>query len=222
MRHLPASYRSVLVLGAVLFAPVCRSQSGIPAEPLTGTASIPADADTRSIRFESLKPVRLPGTIRYTSDPAYCGRAFLEPGGSAFCPQISMEAPVTAIEVTYSYSGTPLASDEHGVRRLTFQVYFQPSALPAALLEALAGGKSARGEASRYFEVTTHREPASRYVLDERRSVLCEGTYLDGSWQPDDPDCDYTIRTNVVRGLSDFITVWVTPAASPHSAARTR
>jgi hypothetical protein len=194
MRHSLSVNASVLLLGGLLLAPLCRSQSAIPGtDPFTGAASIPAGADTRSIRFESLKQVRFPGRLRPKS-------------------------PLPVVEVTYSYYGVPLVSDEHGGRLFTFQVYFHPSDLPPGLLEALSGGrKPGRATTSRYFEVATYREPAPRYVLDPRRSLLCEGTYLDGSWQPDDPDCDYIIRTNVVRGLSDFITVSVTPVASPPS-----
>jgi hypothetical protein len=213
-------------LGTILLAPLCASQPSVrivDAVPFTGTALIPADADIRSIHFEGLKSVRVPSRIRYTIDPAYC-RDLHTPGASQFCPSIQMESPVAAIEVTYTYSGPSMASADHGGRQFTFDVYFQPSDLPAALREALSGGKTpSSSQLSRYFAVETHREPAPRYILDERRSVLCEGSYVDGSWQPDDPDCDYTIRTNTVPGLSDFITVTVTvapPGAIPDASSR--
>jgi hypothetical protein len=189
-RYIATLNLSALLLSGILTTPLCAGRAGadvriVDATTFTGTVAIPADADTRSIRFESLKSVRLPGRPR--------------------------TEPLTSIEVTYSYTGEPLASDEHGDRQFTFQVYFQLSGLPVALREALSGGrKPRRAQLSRLFEVSTYRAPVPRYVLDERRSVLCDGTYLDGSWQPDD-DCDETIRTKAVPGLSDFLTVKVTP-----------
>lgn len=187
--------------------------------PFTNTTFLPAGAAPRSIRFESLKTVHLPSRIRYTTDPAWCDRPSQDPGGSAFCPQIRMESPVAAVELTYSYTGSSLGSDEHGGGRLTFQVYLHPSDIPAALREDLAAGhKPDRARLASYFEVAVRRDPAPRYILDPSRSYLCPGTYIDGNWQPDDPDCDIVIRSKKVEGLSDFLTVKVTPVAPPDVA----
>ena len=196
--------------GTLLSALPARPGAGVTvqvvdAAPLTGIAWIPADADVRSIRLEGLKLVRLPSRIRYTSDSDWCDRAPQEPGGSAFCPQVRMESPVTTVELTYSYSGDNSSG-------LTFQVYFRPSDLPPALTEALAARrKPDRAHLANYFELTTRRDPAPRYIFDPTRSFICSGTYIDGNWEPDDPDCDIIIRSRTVQGLSDFLTIKVTP-----------
>jgi hypothetical protein len=218
LRHLLAINVCVLVLGGISLA---RGQSddepAVPAlriDDITafgGTAVIPADADTRSIRFEGLKAVRIPTRIRYTADPAYCRDSLHEPGGSMFCPRFQAEATVAAYEVTYSYTGAPLGSDDHGGRRFTLQVYFRPSELPASLLRSLAARKSPHERASSYFVLSAVRESEIRYVSNEARSVHCEGTYVDGNWQQTDSECDEILRTDPVSAPSGYITVKVTP-----------
>jgi hypothetical protein len=218
LRHLLTINICVLALvGVVPARGQADDEPAVPAlriddiTPFGGVAVIPADADTRSLRFEGFKAVRIPTRIRYTADPAYCGGAVHEPGGSMFCPQFRAESTVAAYQVTYSYTGEPLGSDEHGGRRFTLQVYFRPSELPASLLQSLAGRGSPHGRASSYFVLSAVRESQIRYVGNEARSVHCEGTYIDGNWQQDDPECDDILRTDPVSGPSDFITVKVTP-----------
>jgi hypothetical protein len=180
--------------------------------PFGGIAVIPADADTRSIRFENVRAVRVPARIRYTADAAYCSDVDRTPGGSMFCPQPRVESTVTAYQVTYSYTGEPLASDEHAGRRFTLQVYFRPSDLPASLLQSLAGARRlGRARASSFFELSAVRESELRYVTDEARSVHCEGVYIDGNWQQLDPECDEIQRTAPLTVPSDYITIKVTP-----------
>ncbi len=217
MRYLVCIVSAWILGGALLTSLSAKTGSAVAVQivnttPFTDTTVIPADADTRSIRFESLKTVHLPSRIRYTTDPAWCDRGSQEPGGSAFCPQAQLESSVSAVELTYSYSGSSLGSDEHAGGRLTFEVYLRPSDIPATLREEIsAGHKPDRAQLAAYFEVSVRRDPAPRYILDPSRSYVCPGTYIDGNWQPDDPDCDIIIRSKKVQGLSDFLTVRVTP-----------
>jgi hypothetical protein len=180
--------------------------------PFGGVALIPADADTRSFRFEGLKAVRIPTRIRYTADPHYCRDTVAQAAGSMFCPQVHMEASIDAYRVTYSYTGEPLASDDRSGRRFTLEVYFRPSDLPQPLLTLLAADRSpGRALASPYFEVAASRPLVHSFVSDDARSRHCAGYYIDGSWVQFDDDCEETLRTKPAELPSDFITVKVTP-----------
>jgi hypothetical protein len=183
--------------------------------PFGGVALIPADADVASLRFEGVKATRIPTRIRYSADPAYCGAGAQQPGGSMFCPQISTEARVDAFQVTYSYTGEPLGSDDRGGRRFTLEVYFRPSELPEPLLQLLTGGaRPGRVRASGYFEAAASRPTLRGYVGDEGRSRHCAGYYVDGNWVQVDDDCVEILRTRPADIPSDFITVKVTPVAN--------
>jgi hypothetical protein len=224
LRHSLLAVCAILVFGA----PPARGQSILfpeddPPPPtertvdLTvfgGSALIPAGSDTHSLRFEGIKSVRIPTRVRYASDPAYCGKAGRQSGASMYCPQVSLASREDAYEVTYSYNGPPLGSDEQGGRQFTLQVYFRPSDLPDALREALAARrKLPRDQASSYFAVTTFRQSEPRYVENRARSRHCEGTYIDGSYEQTDPECDERIWTDRVLAPSDFITVRVAPVS---------
>src|SRR5579871_2719023 len=77
----------------------------------TNIARIPAGAETNTIRFEKVRRVEV-GTATVKS----------------------------VYEVTFSYMGQPLVSDEHGDRHFTFKVYFRPEELTPELRDALASG----------------------------------------------------------------------------------
>jgi hypothetical protein len=226
LRHLLIISLCAVVLGGISparcqFQALADDQTAFTGEriealhPFGGIAFVPADADIRSFHFEALKAVRVPTRIGYTADPDYCGDALHQSGGSMFCPQTRFESRVAAYRVTYSYTGEPLASDEHGGRRFTLDVYFRPSDLPEPLLQLLAGGKNpGRSRAASYFELTASREPVRRYVSDEARSHSCPGVYIDGNWIQLDDDCDEILRSKAVMAPSDFLTIRVTPVSS--------
>src|SRR5262249_19805077 len=131
-----------------------------------------------------------------------------DPGGSMFCPSVQPEAFTRAYQVTYSYEGQPMASDESGSRRFTFSVYFRPEELSVAervLLEREANRSDAEGS----FSVTTSRELETRLTVDKNRSVLCEGAYADGHWMHRNPSCEDNIEFKAVAVPADYITVKV-------------
>jgi hypothetical protein len=178
--------------------------------PFTHLAYIPAGADLGDIRFEQVRMVKVPTRIIYTMDR--CGElAFGDPGGSSACPDARTEAPVLAYEAVYSFTGQPLASDEHGGRHLTFSVLFRPDELAADAREALTGGKLNRLEAASYFSMTTYREPVRRVAIDGQQSHFCAGNFVDGLWTHNDRSCKDTIGYRAVTAPSDYITVKVDP-----------
>jgi hypothetical protein len=85
-----------------------------------------------------------------------------------YCPAKRGESPAPAYEVTYSFTGQPLASDEYGNGYSTyqFQVYFRPEELTLALRRTLSAGKPNRAELASYFKVTTARLPVQARVID--------------------------------------------------------
>ena len=124
----------------------------------------------------------MPTKIKYTLDPAYCDNLLPtpEPGGSMYCPYREVEASDRAYEVTYSYSGPPLVSDELANRHFTLQVYFRADELPRALRDAISAGKTKRSEMAGYFRVSTSRALWQRVLVDEANSKHCD-VYLDRS-----------------------------------------
>lgn len=121
-------------------------------QPFTHLAQIPADANKGTIRFERVKVVKVPTRITYTMDPSYCEElAFRDPGGSMYCPSVQTGSPAVAYEVTYSYIGQSLASDEYGGRNFTFQVYFRPDELAPEVRQALAEKKWNRADLADTF-----------------------------------------------------------------------
>jgi hypothetical protein len=80
-------------------------------------ARIPVDSNAGTIRFEKAKLVQVPTSIIYTMNQGYCDDlAFRDPGGSMYCQQTQTGSTATAYEVTYSYIGQPMSSDEFGNR----------------------------------------------------------------------------------------------------------
>jgi hypothetical protein len=182
--------------------------------PFTHFASIPANSDPASIKFKKVKATKVFTKRKSTMDSGYCqGLQFTDPGGSMYCPYVQDESPALAYEVTYSFTGQPLASDEYGNRNFTFQVYFRPEELPQALRSVLSAGKVQRAELATYFSVTTSRLPIRAVVIDEARSSFCDGNYLDGNWIHNDPKCQDKVTLKTVTVPSDYITIQVEPVS---------
>lgn len=192
--------------------------------PFTHFASIPADSDPGTIKFEKVKATKVFTERKSTTDAGYCDELqFRDPGGSMYCPYVQQESPVPAYEVTYSYKGEPLASDEYGNRNFTLQVYFRPEELPSGLRKALAAGKVPRAELATYFQVSSSRRPVRTVVIDEANSSFCEGNYMDGNWIQNDSRCRDKINVKRVTVPSSYITVRVEPDSSrPREAVASR
>jgi hypothetical protein len=182
--------------------------------PFTHFASIPADSELASIKFEKVKATKVFTKRKSTMYPRYChDLQFTDPGGSMYCPHVQEESPALAYKVTYSFTGQPLASDEYGNRNFTFQVYFRPEELPQALRTSLSVGKVQRAELATYFSVTTSRLPIRAVVIDEANSSFCDGNYMDGNWIHNDPKCQDRVTFKTVTVPSDYITVQVEPVS---------
>jgi hypothetical protein len=180
--------------------------------PFTHFALIPVGSDVSTIRFENAKTVKVPTKITYTTDTDYCAElAFRDPGGSMYCPRMQTESLTTAYEITYSFRGQPLASDEYGNTHFTFHVYFRLGELAPEVRNALSTRKPGRADMAGYFTVTTSREPVQRVVIDETRSDLCDTILRDGSWTHTDLDCQNGIHYKTITTASDYIRVKVDP-----------
>jgi hypothetical protein len=180
--------------------------------PFTHLASIPASSDPAKIKFEKAKATRVFTKEKTIVDRGYCkDLQFRDPGGSMFCPYTEDESPAPAYEVTYSFKGEPLASDEYGNRYFTFQVYFRPEELSPGLRRILSIGRVRRAELATYFNVTTSRTPIRAAVIDETNSSFCDGNYVDGNWIQKDPNCKDKVSYKTVIRPSDYITVQVDP-----------
>ena len=131
-----------------------------------------------------------------------------------YCPLVLVqpEAFRRAYQVTYSFEGQPLASDEYGDRHFTFSVYFRPEELGPEEREVLSRRKGGRADAAELFRLTTSRESESRPVIDEDHSTFCEGTYVDGAWVQTNPTCKGNVKFKTITAPSDCITVRIDPA----------
>jgi hypothetical protein len=172
----------------------------------THAALIPAGSDLSSLRLERVKAVRIPTRIRSTMRTTDCEE-------SLYCPYTTMEAPVQAYEVTYSYTGQPLISDESGGRYFTFSVYFRPE-------ELTSRGKLSRADAERLFDVTTSRVTVPRAVIDEEQSKFCAGNYVDGAWVQADSSCKDDVRSGTVMAAADYVTVHIDAAPTRVTARK--
>src|SRR5581483_1057930 len=180
--------------------------------PFTHIAYLPAGADVRTIRFENVKAVKIPVKISYTMDADYCtALAFREPGGSMYCPRKEARSLTTAYQVTYSFRGRPLASDEYGQEYFTFVVNFRPDELPPSVRQAVSAGRLKRVEAAECFRVAIWREALQRVVIDEARSRFCEMVVRDGNWFQSDPNCQVQLNYKTVAVPSDQIAVRIDP-----------
>src|SRR5215472_3764424 len=102
--------------------------AGLPS--FTHVAHIPESADLASIKIESVKTVKTPASLRSATN-------------------VSL---VPAYEVTYSFRGEALTSDEYGSTGFTFSVYFRMDELGQELVSALSAGRLRKRDAARFFD----------------------------------------------------------------------
>jgi hypothetical protein len=189
-------------------------------EPFTHAVVIPAGSDLASIRFQEVKAVTIPTRTRSTIEARYYEEAaWREPGGSMYCPLIQLEGFTRAYQVTYSYEGPPLGSDEYGDRHFTFSVYFRPEQLGPSEQEVLSQRKGSRADAAELFTLTTSRQPETRRVIDEDNSTFCGGAYVDGLWVQTNPGCKNNVKFKTITAPSDYVTVKVDPAPPSRAVA---
>jgi hypothetical protein len=186
-------------------------------DPFNRVAYIPASSDPSTIRFEKAKSVEVPTKIIYTADAHYCAELamFREPGGSRHCPKGRKGSPTPAFEVTYSFHGPALASDEFGHTHSQFHILFRPDELSPQVQSALLDKKVSREQKASYFTVKTSRDYVPRVVIDEGQSRLCETTHMiGGHWHPIDPTCKDEIVYKTVTKPSGYLKVKVDPSAA--------
>ena len=189
-------------------------------QPFTHIAYIPVGADVSSIRVEGIKAVKVATERRSVTNLHYCEQSYAaEPGGSMYCPEASNESYVPAYQVTYSYRGQPIASDEYGNTYFTFSVYFHPDELSPGLRRALSSGKMSRSAASEFFPLTISRDRVPQVVVDRENSIFCAGYYLDGYWTHATPKCEESIAYKTVMGPSPYVMVKVELATAPFQTA---
>ena len=177
-------------------------------DPFTHVVRIPAGAEQSSIRFEQVKLVKIPTRVRFTENARYCEQlAFRDPGGSLYCPQAAFEGATPAYEITYSYEGPPMASDEFGGKHFTFRAYFRPDDFSAATRKMLSEKKATRSDLAAVFHLTSSREPERRIVIDEANSRFCEGNYVDGAWQRKDTQCNEIVKYKTVTSPAEYVTI---------------
>jgi hypothetical protein len=190
--------------------------------PFTHVADIPEGSDTSSIRFESVKLVKVATESKSTTDWSACEEAAnIEPGGSLYCPYTQLQSPEPAYQVTYSYRGQPMGSDEYGNGYFTFNVYFRPDELSPTAWKKLSEHAMAKADAAGFFELTTYRAPVQEVVIDEAASTFCDGNFVDGLWTHANSQCEDKIHDKTITALSSYVTVKVDPAApaSPAESA---
>jgi hypothetical protein len=176
--------------------------------PFTKVAYIPLGVDLSSIRFEGVKAVKVATKVISTMDTHLCEQGFQDPGGSMDCPSFKADSPMPAYQITYSYSGQPMASDEYGNTHFSFSVYFHPEELPAASVARI----SRAGTAS-LFKLSASRGFVQQSALDESNSISCDGNYVDGLWLHTNPQCEDQLTYKTVAVPSDYIAVKIDPAA---------
>jgi hypothetical protein len=213
--HQPNILRAALCAGLLLTA-VSAGQSSLPGSagsqnqmeelnPFTHVAYIPAGADLRTLRFEGAKLVQRPVKVKRTANPNCGDHGFGDPGGSAPCSHTQTVSRAQAWEVTYSFDGPALSSDEYGNRHFTVQVYFRVDELPADAQQALSARKQSRTEKAAYFATQTYRKPVKTVVIDEAKSSFCEGAYHDGAWKQTNPKCRDNVSYKTVNSDSGYI-----------------
>ena len=178
--------------------------------PFTHVSYIPVGADLSSIRFKGIHAVRVATKERSVTNLHYCDeRLTTEPGGSIYCPRITLDSAVPAYRVTYTFTAPPMASDEYGNTSFTFSVYFRPDDISPSLRQALSSGKVSRADASEYFRISASRDSARQVMIDEANSTFCQGEYIDGNWSPTDTKCQDHIVYKRVASASPYVTVKV-------------
>jgi hypothetical protein len=183
--------------------------------PFTHAAFIPVASDLSSIRFQGVKVVTIATKRRSIADRRYCDElAFGDPGGSLYCPFVQPETFTPAYQVTYSFDGEPLASDEYANRHFTFCVYFRPEEFDSEERDLLLKRKGSRADAAGVFRVSRSRELDGRLVIDADHSKFCEGNFVDGSWVHTNLQCEDIAKFKTITVPSDYITVQVDAAPS--------
>jgi len=189
-------------------APVGKETCTQSLHPFTHEAQIPANADMASIRFAGIRYVRVATEARMTEDRDHCKEVAIgDPGGSQFCPDVTFSGFAPAYEVTYSYVGPPLASDEYANRRFTFSVDFRPDEFDQAQRDQIAKWK--RAEADEWFAIAKSRPMDKVVTVDEANSTFCAGHYVDGNWVHDDAACQDKVQLSVTTQPSDYMTIRV-------------
>lgn len=181
--------------------------------PFTHFAYIPEGADLSSIRLEGVKTVKVATQKKSTTDVRYCEEVMRgDPGGSMYCPYTQFQSPSTAWQVTYSYYGQPMASDEYGNSYFTFSVYLRPNELSLTARKKLSEHRIVKADAASLFEFSTYRDPVRRVVIDDAASTFCDGNFVDGVWMHMDAKCEDEIKYTTITAPSTYITVRVDPA----------
>ncbi|MCU1275475.1 MAG: hypothetical protein JWO48_2906 [Bryobacterales bacterium] len=181
----------------------------------THFANIPDGADLSSIKFEGVKKFKVATQRKSTTDVRYSqDQQFRDPGRSMHCPYTQPEVRSTAYQVTYSYRGQPMASDEYGNTYFTFSVYFRPDELSPAVRETLAEHTITKGDAAAYFDLSTYRAPVRQVVIDEAASTFCDGKFIDGSWTQTNSKCENKVKYTTITTPSEYVTVRIDPALS--------
>jgi hypothetical protein len=223
MQKLMFTMAVVSAVGTVLLAAPPAVVETTHLQPFTNIAEIPAGSDLASIRFEGIKAVKVATERTSITDQRYCRPGFPEPGGSMYCPYVQDGSAVPAYQVTYSYNGPPIGSDEYGSTHFTFSVTVRPEDVSPEVLQMMSARKMNRAAAAADFKVTTYPDFVPRVVVDEANSVFCEGNYIDGLWTHTDRNCQDKVTYKTVAAPSDYIMVRVDPVArsanSPSAAA---
>lgn len=188
--------------------------------PFTHLVALPDGADLSSIKFERVKLVKVATQKKSTLDASQCeDPAYREPGGSIRCSSFAVPSTSPAYEVTYSYRGQTMPSDESGSNYFRFSVYFREDEVSPAIRKTLSEHPKAKTVAD-FFVLTTNRDQVKRMVIDEAASTFCEGNFVDGSWTRTDPKCGDTVISKATTGPSNYVTVKVDPAPGGVAAIR--
>ena len=137
-------------------------------DPFTHVVRIPADAEQSSFRFEQVKLVKISTKVGFAENAAYCEQlAFRDPGGSLYCPYAAFDGTTPAYEITYSYDGPAMASDQFGGKHFTFRAYFRPEDFSAATQKMVKIRDSVRETMS--TELGSGRIPCATKASNIRR-----------------------------------------------------
>ena len=189
-------------------------------QPFTHIAYIPASTDLSSIKIKGIKAVKVTTKARSVMNPQQCKESSArEPGGSMYCPYMTSESSVPAYEVTYSFTGPPIASDEYSNTNFTFRVYFRPEELSPALHRTLSSAKVSRAAAAEFFRFSMSRDSIQQVAIDEANSTFCDGSFVDGNWTHTSSGCEDRIAYKSVADASPYLTVKVDPAADYETVA---
>jgi hypothetical protein len=179
-------------------------------QPFTNVAHIPVGAELSSIKFESAKAVKVATKRKSITNSGYC-ESLREPGGSILCSATQDGSVMPAYRVTYSYQDLPMASDETGSTRFTFNVYFRPEELSPALREAIAAQKIKGSDAEAFFDMRAQRGTVQVSLVDEPNSTFCESTNFEGTWKQTDETCRDKVVYRKASVPAGYIVVKVKP-----------